>query len=153
MDGDVIKRTTRRRFTAWINAAQRSSGNHTIRVVAVDLNGRRSVATRVFRHCVPAVPDPAFRPLNRARCTDQGFRASFRIRHATMVQRAEVYLDGRLIKTSTRRRFSTWVRVTGLRFGRHTLRIVAINVDGRRSSSSRSFRRCAPAAPDPKFTG
>jgi hypothetical protein len=41
----------------------------------------------------------------------------------------------------------------GLRAGRHTLKVVAIDRRGRRDVASRSFRRCARAAPSPDFTG
>ena len=46
-----------------------------------------------------------------------------------------------------------WVNVSGLRAGRNTIRVLAVDREGRRSSTSRSFRRCAPALPAPDFTG
>ena len=65
----------------------------------------------------------------------------------------EVYLDGALIKRTTKKRFSVWVKVRGLRVGSSTVRVVAIDVDGERSTESKSFRRCEAAVPEPDFTG
>src|SRR5665811_317444 len=89
----------------------------------------------------------------RAPCTDSGFRARFRIHSRVRMRRVSVYLDGKPIKRSTRKRFSVWVRVVGLRAGRNTIRVVAVDRRGRRDVASRSFRRCARAAPRPNFTG
>ena len=86
-------------------------------------------------------------------CTDAGFRARFRIRGSTRMRRVSVFLDGELIKRSTRKQFSVWVNVSGLRAGRNTIRVVAVDRRGRRDVASRSFRRCARAAPSPDFTG
>jgi len=87
------------------------------------------------------------------RCTDSGFRARFRIRSSVRLRRVVVYLDGKLIKQSTSRQFSVWVKVIGLRVGRNTIRVVAVDRRGRRDVSSRSFRRCARAVPNPVFSG
>lgn len=86
-------------------------------------------------------------------CTDDGFRAKFKIRSKTRIRKVEVFLDGKLIKQSTSKQFSVWVSVVGLRAGRNTIRVVAVDRKGRRDVASRSFRRCARAAPSPDFTG
>jgi len=69
------------------------------------------------------------------------------------MRKVSVYLDGKLIKQSSSKRFSVWVSVRGLRAGRSTIRVVAVDRRGRRDVASRSFRRCARAAPSPDFTG
>jgi hypothetical protein len=69
------------------------------------------------------------------------------------MRKVSVYLDGKLIKRSTDKRFSVWISVVGLRAGRNTIRVVAVDRRGRRDVASRSFRRCARAAPSPDFTG
>jgi hypothetical protein len=153
LNGDLIKTTTLRRFSAWIATADLRPGEHMIRVVAVDAEGRRDAARRTFRRCAPAVPNPEFRSFERRRCTQEGFRARFTIRHPARVRRAMVFVDGRLVRTSTNRHFSVWIQVAGMRFARHTIRLVVVNIDGRRSTAARSFRRCLPAAPNPAFTG
>jgi hypothetical protein len=86
-------------------------------------------------------------------CIDAGFRARFRIRGSARMRRVTVFLDGKLIKRSTRKQFSVWVSVIGLRAGRNTIRVVAVDRRGRRDVASRTFRRCARAAPSPDFTG
>jgi hypothetical protein len=86
-------------------------------------------------------------------CVDRGFRARFRIDGSARMRRVSVFLDGKLIKRSTDKRFSVWISVVGLRTGRSTIRVVAVDRRGRRDVASRSFRRCARAAPSPDFTG
>jgi hypothetical protein len=92
-------------------------------------------------------------PGRGAPCTDAGFKAKFRIHSGVRMQRVSVYLDGKLIKRSTAKRFSVWISVVGLRAGRNTIRVVAVDRRGRRDTASRSFRRCGRAAPSPDFTG
>jgi len=92
-------------------------------------------------------------PGRGAPCTGHGFRAKFRIHSQVRMRRVSVYLDGKLIKRSTAKRFSVWVSVVGLRAGRNTIRVVAVDRRGRRDTASRSFRRCHRAAPSPDFTG
>jgi hypothetical protein len=65
----------------------------------------------------------------------------------------KVFLDGKLIKRSNQKQFSVWVNVSGLRAGRNTIKVVAVDRQGRRGAASRSFRRCASALPSPNFTG
>jgi hypothetical protein len=106
---------------------------------------------------VPApIPGPGGNtstPGGRPRCTDDGFLAHFRIHDAARMRRVAVFLDGRLIRRSTKKSFSVWISVTGLRSGSNTIRVVAVDRDGRRGVASQSFRRCAAAAPSPSFTG
>jgi hypothetical protein len=92
-------------------------------------------------------------PDRGAPCTGHGFRAKFRIHSQVRMRKVSVYLDGRLIKQSTAKRFSVWISVVGLRAGQNTIRVVAVDRRGRRDSASRSFRRCGRAAPSPDFTG
>ena len=88
-----------------------------------------------------------------ALCINHGFRAKFKIHDAVGMRRVNVFLDGKLIKRSTHKQFSVWVSVAGLRSGRNTIRVVAVDLNGKRDTASRSFRRCAPAVPSPNFTG
>jgi hypothetical protein len=92
-------------------------------------------------------------PGSGALCTSHGFRAKIRIHDAVGMRRVDVFLDGKLIKRSTRKQFSVWVSVAGLRSGRNTIRVVAVDLNRKRGVASRSFRRCAPAVPSPNFTG
>ncbi len=105
---------------------------------------------------IAGVPSPGGRPRSPGRgtpCTDTGFRARFRIHSSVGMRRVSVFLDGKLIKQSTSKQFSAWVSVVGLRAGRNTIRVVAVDRRGRRDIVSRSFRRCGRAAPNPGFTG
>jgi hypothetical protein len=86
-------------------------------------------------------------------CVDRGFWARFRIDGSARMRRVSVFLDGELIKQSSSKRFSVWISVRGLRAGRSTIRVVAVDRRGRRDVASRSFRRCVRAAPSPDFTG
>jgi hypothetical protein len=102
---------------------------------------------------VPSAPGRTGGPGRSAPCADGGFRARFRIQSEAPMRRVKVFLDGKLIKQSTSRRFSVWVRIVGLRAGSHTIRVVAVDRNGSRDVASRSFRRCGRAAPSPDFTG
>ncbi|MEX0817221.1 MAG: ice-binding family protein [Gaiellales bacterium] len=51
LDGRLIKRTTQSSFFVWIRAARLVAARHTIRVVALDRAGNRTVTTRRFRRC------------------------------------------------------------------------------------------------------
>lgn len=86
-------------------------------------------------------------------CVDAGFRARFNVHSKAGVRRVNVFLDGERIKQSTGKQFSVWISVVGLRAGHNTIRVVAVDRNGRRDVATRSFRRCARAAPSPNFTG
>jgi hypothetical protein len=92
-------------------------------------------------------------PGRSAPCTKSGFRANVRVHSDVRLRKVDVYVDGKLVKSSTAKRFSVWISVVGLRAGRNTIRVVAVDRSGRRDTASRSFRRCAGAAPSPDFTG
>jgi hypothetical protein len=93
-------------------------------------------------------------PGGGAVCTNRGFRAKISI-HAAWghMRRVDVFVNGKRIKRSTRKQFSVWVNVSGLRSGSNTIRVVAVDPDGRRDVASSSFRRCARAVASPAFTG
>jgi Ice-binding-like len=87
-------------------------------------------------------------------CTNRGFRAKISIHAASRhMRKVEVSVNGKLIKRSTRKQFSVWVNVSGLRSGPNTIRVLAVDPDGRRDVTSQSFRRCARAVASPAFTG
>ncbi len=104
---------------------------------------------------VNGVPRRGSTPIvaGRARCVDQGFLASFRIRGPLAMRQVEVFLDGELIERTTRKVFSVRVDVDGLRAGRNTIRVRAVDRKGRVDVASKSFRSCAAAQPIPSFTG
>ncbi len=83
------------------------------------------------------------------RCVARGFRLRITARDASGIQRVKVFLDGKLIKQTTRGRFFVRIGAERLRAGRHTIRVVARDRAGNRTVTKRSFRRCQrPASPD-----
>lgn len=90
---------------------------------------------------------------SRVRCIDQGFLAKFRIHSPVAMRRVEVFLDGELIERTSRKLFSVRIDVAGLRSGRNTIRVRAVDRRGRVDVASRSFRSCSAARPTPSFTG
>ena len=112
---------------------------------------------RLFR--VPGVRQPPVRlpgarpPAARTVCTTRNFTARVRLRDASGIRRVRVFLDGRLLRRTTRTRFSLRVNVRGLRVGRHRITVVARDRRGNRSVTTRRFGRCAIALPAPRFTG
>lgn len=85
-------------------------------------------------------------------CAGHGFRVNFNVKSRSPLRRADVYLNGHLIKHSTRKQFSVWIKNRDLRSGRNTIRLVAVDARGRRDAQSRSFPRCEEAVV-PDFTG
>ena len=56
VDGNLVRRVTDGRFFTWIRAERLRGGRHTLRVVARDRAGNRTVTTRRFSRCArPAV--------------------------------------------------------------------------------------------------
>jgi hypothetical protein len=89
-----------------------------------------------------------------APCVDNGFRAKVSIHDKSRrMRKVEVRVDGKLIKRTTRKQFSFFVSVAGLRAGRNTIRVLAVDPDGNRRVVSASFSRCSSASPSPSFTG
>jgi hypothetical protein len=115
-----------------------ANGGPTVQIVGVPGSGGNTGS-----------PGPGTSP----RCTTQGFRAKLRVHSSSGIRSVKVFLDGKLIKRSNQKQFSVWVNVSGLRAGRNTIEVVAVDRKGRRGTASRSFRRCASALPSPNFTG
>jgi hypothetical protein len=82
-------------------------------------------------------------------CLASDFRLRIRARDASGIRRVSVYLDGRLIKRVTHRRFVVTVRAQQLAAGSHAIRVVAVDRAGNQTVRTRSFSRCAR----PAFTG
>jgi hypothetical protein len=86
-------------------------------------------------------------------CVGKGFRVRVRVHGSTGIRRVEVLLDGKLVKRTNRKAFSVWIDVDGLRAGRNTVQVEAVDRRGRRDVASQSFHTCALARPAPTFTG
>jgi hypothetical protein len=59
LDGRLVKRARRRRFSVSIDARRLTPGTHELRVVATDSGGRSTSLRRLFTRCRPLLP-PAF---------------------------------------------------------------------------------------------
>lgn len=86
-------------------------------------------------------------------CLRSAFTARVNIRDRSRMRRVVVTVDGRQVQSTRSKRFTVSVPAAGLRAGRHTLRVVAIDARGNRRVVSRTFRRCAPPVIAPVFTG
>jgi hypothetical protein len=82
-------------------------------------------------------------------CIATDFRLRITARDASGIRRVSVYLDGRLIKRVTHRRFLVTVHAAQLVAGTHTMRVVAVDRAGNTRVQTRTFNRCAL----PAFTG
>ncbi len=92
-------------------------------------------------------------PGARDRCIDTGFTAEVNVRSKARMRSVKVFVDGLLVKTTARKHFSVWIRGAGLDAGRSTIRVVAVDVNGRRDVDRSRFSHCAPSVPSPQFTG
>ena len=115
--------------------------------------GGGSGAPTVQASGIPSAHGGPGGPGTAARCSARGFTATFRIHASTGMRSVTVFVDGKLLKRTSAKHFSVRVSVAGLRDGRNTIRVVAVDRNGRRRVASRSFRRCQTAAPSPSFTG
>jgi hypothetical protein len=68
------------------------------------------------------------------------------------VRSVVVFVDGKRVKTTKRRRFSVRVNVRNMKAGTHVLRVVVTDSGGRKRSLRQLFRKCRPLA-QPVFTG
>lgn len=97
---------------------------------------------------------PAGSPrLGRSVCTTRNFTVRVRLRDRAGILRARVYLDGKLIRRTTRTRFSLRINVRGLRVGNHRITVSARDRADNLSVTTRRFRRCALGLAAPRFTG
>jgi Ice-binding-like len=80
----------------------------------------------------------------RSTCAGRDFTARFRVRDHTGLQRAEVYLDRKLVHRTARTRFAVRIRVSHLRPRRHKIAVFARDRAGNLSVTKRRFMRCAP---------
>jgi hypothetical protein len=88
-------------------------------------------------------------------CTKATFSLRVRtsVASSTKIRSVRVSLDGKVIKRSTKSRFTLPIRSARLRSGRHRLVVVATDRAGRRRTVRRTFRRCARQRLVPMFTG
>jgi hypothetical protein len=89
----------------------------------------------------------------RVLCVAKGFSVKVRVHDSAQLRRVEVFLDGKLIRRTNDKVFSVWIDVKGLRPGRNTIRVQAVDRNGRHDVASQSFGTCAAAQPTPNFTG
>jgi ice-binding like protein len=102
----------------------------------------------------PPIRGPgARRPPASTVCTTRNFTARVRVRDRAGIRSVKVYLDGKLVKRTSRTRFSLRIEVRGLRVGRHRIKVVALDRALNRSVTTRRFGRCALSLPAPRFTG
>lgn len=96
---------------------------------------------------------PVVRMTPNPDCTVRDFRARIRLRDIHGIRRATVYLDGKVIKRTTRARFSIAIHLRGLSVGNHTIKVVARDKLNNRSITRRRFGRCTLGLAAPSFTG
>ena len=91
-----------------------------------------------------AYTSQARRPVARpAVCARRGFTARVRVRDHSGIRRVKVYLNAKLIRRSTRKRFSVHVSVRRLRVGGNRITVLARDRARNLSATRRRFQRCA----------
>ncbi len=78
----------------------------------------------------------------RRRCVRRGFRARVRVREGSRLRRGALFRDRRRLRSTRKKRYSVVVHTSGLRRGRHKVRVVAVDAAGNRRAVTRRFRRC-----------
>ena len=90
----------------------------------------------------PAALRITLRGLPGKRCVRHRFGVRISIGGASKLRAVRVYRGGRLLKRSVRRRFRVNVDTSGLRPGRHILRVDATGLNGRHTTRRVGFRVC-----------
>jgi hypothetical protein len=87
-------------------------------------------------------------------CVRSAFSARIRVSESHL-RRVSVYVDGKRVARTAKKRFKVRVHAAGMKAGRHRLRIVAVDRAGNRKVITQMFARCAQARPVvvPHFTG
>ena len=115
---------------------------------------RDRTGPRVRFSPLPGLRQPrAGRPPADSDCTTEDFTVRISVRDPAGIRSVNVYLDGKLVKRSSRTRFSLRIKVRGLRVGPHRITVVARDRAGNRSVTRRRFGRCALGLTAPRFTG
>jgi predicted outer membrane repeat protein len=104
----------------------------------------------------PAKPKVGVAGVRRA-CVSSSFHVRFHIATTASVKRVTVKLDGRKIKSTTRKGFTLTINGKKLKAGRHRLTITAVDSSGQTTTSHKTFSVCKAAKPRhkaaPRFTG
>jgi len=79
-------------------------------------------------------------------------RLSIHVSSRMKLRSVHVMLDGKLVRKTTKKRFSVHVNVRRLKAGTHVIKVVATDSGGRKTTLRQLFRRCRPPA-QPAFTG
>jgi hypothetical protein len=87
-------------------------------------------------------PRIVIRGLRRRGCHRRGLDARVSIRDTLALRRAHAYLDGRRVRSTTRKRLRVRRAASRLRPGRHRLTVIVRDTGGRRARRSVRFRRC-----------
>ena len=85
----------------------------------------------------------ARRRAGRASCTSRDFTARISIVEPTGLRSVKVKLDGKVVKRTTKARFSLRVGARRMRVGGHRLTVIARDRANHRSVAKRAFARCA----------
>lgn len=76
-------------------------------------------------------------------CAERGFFARVRIRDRSPLRHARLRIDGRRVRSTSRKRFSKYVPAKRLGAGRHRITVRAKDAAANRARKSASFRSCA----------
>jgi hypothetical protein len=77
-----------------------------------------------------------------ARCRSSRLRFKVTVSTAARLRRARAMVDGKVLRRTSRHRFSVRVRTERLRAGRHRIQVVAADRAGHRAIASTRFRSC-----------
>jgi len=116
-------------------------GKASFSATAVDNCGRRTKKT--FNYRVAGKPDVRVAGFSGLACRSSNLKASIAVRgRGASVRRVVVSLDGRRVKTSTKRAFRVRIAVRRLRPGMHRVTVAATDRAGNRTKRSVLFSRC-----------
>jgi TolB protein len=138
-----------------------SNGKHTVEFWGENQAGDQevqhhtvSVTIDTAHKCAPVV---AVAGVRRACVSKKSLNVRVRATSASGLKSVTVFLDGKRLRRTTSGHFTLKIRLSGLKAGRHKLRIVTVDQAGKRATTTRTIARCAAAKPRrraaPRFTG
>jgi Tol biopolymer transport system component len=113
-----------------------------------------TLAADTTHKCAPAVSVAGVR---RACVSRSPLNVRVHVTSPVGLKSVTVSLDGKRLRRSSSGRFTLKIKMSGLKAGRHKLRIVTVDKAGKKVTTTRTIARCAVAKPRrraaPRFTG
>ena len=102
----------------------------------------------------PTIKIKGVKGTSKKKCARKGFKAKVTVNSGSQLKEVKVFIDGKLVKTTTKQKFKVKVKTKKIKRGKHKIKVTATDVAGASASQKQSFcTAAAKAKPAPRFTG